>query len=113
MDNGQTRILAGIGHGARFRHCTQQMLDTAKENLQKHFAAAGVSERFDEFLRLVQQRLGWGITRYKIKNAGHDRPQVQDVDAETRAVIVEHNQLDIALYRYAAKLFEQQLNGIL
>jgi hypothetical protein len=113
MDNGQTRILAGIGHGGRFGHCTQQMLDTAKGNLQQYFAAVGVSERFDDFLRLVNHRLGWGIPRYKIKNAGHDRPQVQDVDAETRAAIIEHNQLDIELYRYAAELFEQQLNEIL
>ena len=112
MDNGQTRILAGIGHGARFGHCTQQMLDTAKENLQKHFAAAGVSERFDDFLRLVENRLGWDILHYKIKNAGHDRPQVQDVDAETRAAIIEHNRLDIELYRYVVKLFELQMKDV-
>jgi hypothetical protein len=112
MDNGQTRILAGIGHGAKFGACTQAMLDVARENLQQHFAAVGISERFDDFLRLVQHRLGWSIPRYKIKNAGSNCPQAQTIDPATRAAIIEHNRLDIELYRHAVELFENQLRDV-
>jgi hypothetical protein len=112
LDNGQTRIIAGIGHGARFGECTRQMLEAAQGNLQRHFAAVGVSERFDDFLRLVQHRLGWRVTRYKAENVAHFRPQSRDMDRETRAAIIEHNRLDIELYRYAIELFENQLREV-
>jgi len=113
MDNGQTRILAGIGQGAGFGRCTRQMLDTAQENLRTHFAVIGISERFDDFLRLVHHQLGWSIPCFTAHNVGHDRPQVAELDTETHAVVVEHNQLDIELYRFAAELFERQMKNIL
>ena len=36
-----------------------------------------------------------------------DRPCVEDVPDEQRALIAEHNQLDLELYRFGLKVFDE------
>ncbi len=55
--NGQTRRIAGLGLDDD-RH-SPAVLDVAKENLRKHFAVVGVTERFDETILLISRTFRW------------------------------------------------------
>ncbi len=112
MDNGQTRILAGIGWGAKFGECDENILDKAIKNLERHFSVVGVSERFNDFLQLINYQLRWNVAGYKNQNVSRNRLKTEDIDKETLDTIIKHNRLDIALYRYASLLFENQLSKI-
>jgi hypothetical protein len=83
------------------------MLDQARENLEKHFAVVGVSERFDEFVRLASVELGWDVPRYQRKNVSESRLMLNSIDRETLGVIEHFNRLDIELYKSAAARFEK------
>lgn len=108
MDNGQTRLLAGIGYSAPFGKCTPEMLQRAKDNLRQHFCITGVTERFDEFLQVAHARLGWQIASYRRRNVDHPSRQTIDFTPEERETILHFNTLDIELYQFASQLFEEQ-----
>jgi hypothetical protein len=110
LDNGQVRILVGLGMNPPFGECTQKMLDQAKKNLEKYFTAVGISERFEDFLKLLNFKLGWEIPSYENLNVGDNRKKREDIDGETMAVIEKYNRLDMELYRYARDLFEEQFS---
>ena len=44
------------------------MLETAKRNLEAHFAWVGITERFDESLVLLGRTFGWRDVRYVSAN---------------------------------------------
>ena len=108
FNNGQTRLLAGLEWNVPFGECNSELLDKAKENLETHFTAVGLTERFDEFLRLLNHKLGWKTHFPKKQNVGQNRKKREDIDSDTIAVIERYNQLDMELYRYAQSLFKEQ-----
>lgn len=108
-DNAQTRVLSGVWHGPRFGGCTDEMLETAKRNLRDRFAVVGLTERFDETLLLMKKAFGWGNVFYTRQNVSSQRPRREELAPETLQAIASTNQLDIALYRYATDLFEEQV----
>jgi hypothetical protein len=81
-------------------------LEEAKKNLSG-FAFAGIQERFDESLVLLQRLLGLELTTYVNRHVSGDRPDVEEIPAGLEALILEHNRLDAELYEFAAGLFEQ------
>ncbi len=111
LNNGQTRILAGIDWGAEFGKCPPAMLEQAKKNLQKHFTAVGISEKFSDFLQLLHDKLGWVIPKYKSKNISKNRLKIEDIDKGTLAVIEKYNRLDLELYRYGNTLFNSSFQN--
>jgi uncharacterized protein YukE len=80
-------------------------LDDAKANLQD-FTFVGLQERFDESVTLLQRTLGLGVVLYENRCVDSDRPAVEDIPEEQRALIAECNRLDAELYRFAQVLFE-------
>jgi hypothetical protein len=108
-DNFQVRMLSGIFHQVPYGHCTPDLLDLAKRNLQNHFAVVGLSEQFDATLLLLKRAFHWRDIFYIRQNVTADRPALSDVPAETLDVIREHNLLDIELYQYVKEQFEAQL----
>lgn len=111
LDNGQTRLLAGIDHTVPFRQCSTETLETAKENLQKYFVAVGLTERFDETLLLLKRTLGWKNIFYIKENVNESRPGIKDVNEDTIKVIEKHNELDIQLYQYVTQKFNETLKS--
>ncbi|MEM8722327.1 MAG: sulfotransferase family 2 domain-containing protein [Cyanobacteria bacterium P01_G01_bin.39] len=110
MTNAQTRFLAGED----FSNVNNEskMLEQAKKNLQEHFSVVGITERFDETLILMKQKLGWDSYPYYYRrntnrNIGYAQLQISE---DTLATIREYNQLDIELYEYANELFERDLS---
>ena len=110
IDNGQTRLLSGVGTQVRFGACTRNHLEQAIENLNNHFAVVGLSERFDETVLLMRRVLNWKKRPFYIKrNITRDRPGLDEIPRRTIDVIERHNQLDCELYEYAGKLFSAAL----
>jgi hypothetical protein len=101
--NLQCRFIAGFENG---EICDEQVLDIAKENLTRSFSVIGLCERFEESLMLMAITFGWEVPFYENRKVSKIRPVV-----EPRLVdlIKEHNRLDVELYEFGKKLFEESL----
>jgi hypothetical protein len=105
-DNLQVRMLCGTV--SPFDPLPPDALERAIRNIDS-FAYVGTTERFVEFLALLNLELGWptvGLTR---SNANRDRPQISDLAPEEVAVVEERNELDRQLHQHAASLFASKL----
>lgn len=100
-DNAQTRILAGT---------MEADLDTAKNNLKKYFSIVGITERFEESLRIVEKNLGWEINSYENANVTPYKPPLEDIPDNIIEIIKLKNEKDTALYQFANQLLDEQLN---
>lgn len=99
----QTRYLAGSSTD------DAALLEQAKTNLATHFAVAGLTERFDETLVLLQRALGWKVRPFANSNVSAGRPKSDGNSREDLDAIRECNQLDLALYDFAREHFERQI----
>lgn len=108
VDNGQTRRLAGVSHletGA----CNQSHLETAKRNIENHFAVTGLLEYFEETLLLIKD---YGIldnVYYLEANKSSQRPSREEVPAGVIETIKITNALDIQLYEFARHRFALEI----
>lgn len=110
MDNGQVRLLSGHDQDIPCGECTRDLLDTAKLNIEKHFAVVGLKERYDESLVLMSLALGWNWTPYYLsRNITKNKPVAKQVDPATRDAIGSSNSLDVELYEWAVKRFQIQI----
>jgi hypothetical protein len=110
VDNDQTRRIAGLEPA--LGKCTQSMLDRATDNLRRYFTVAGVMERFDETLILMNRRLGWRKDiLYWRKNSNADRPAIDSLPRSTRNAILHWNELDCELYRIANQMLDDMISS--
>jgi hypothetical protein len=103
--NLATRFLCG--HPTRDDDLGASALENAKANL-RNFAFVGIQERFDESLVLLQRMLGLDLVPYLNRHVSVEgrRPAVHEIPDAQRALIEEHNRLDLELYRFGLGLFE-------
>lgn len=109
LDNAQTRILSGI-ELVGFGECSTEILESAKKNLQEHFSVVGLTERFDETLLLLKRAFQWKNPFYIKQNVTKNRLLKEDISKETLNIIEKYNELDIELYRYVEKMFNEDIN---
>lgn len=111
MDNGQTRMVAGRLYDIPFGQCDREVLETAKRNLQEHFAFVGLTERFDEALLLMKYAFRWRNLYYTRRNISpkKDKKPLSDT---TLAALEQVNQWDMALYVFAEKLLDQKIAAL-
>ena len=102
--NGQTRQLAGDEWEDPERVITRAALERAQANLT-HFRVVGLLEEFDASLLLLRRAFGWRFPFYVKENVTKKKETF--LDAETRGLIEEANRLDLELYEYARKLFDE------
>lgn len=84
-------------------------LDSAKEILSQRFWLVGTCEQFDEFLVLLKKKMQPKVfdPLYTSQNRAVDRSPSKNVEVRTlllsryRDSIIERNQLDIELFKYA------------
>jgi Galactose-3-O-sulfotransferase len=105
LSNGQARLLGGVTSDPLPSNFGERI----GENLNKHFAAVGLMERFDESLLLFKELLGWKNIYYIKENVSAERTQKKEIPAQTVKVIEEANQLDLELYRDAAAAFDEMI----
>ncbi len=108
MDNGQTRMLAGVLYAIPFGQLDATVLEQARQNLRARFAFAGLTEKFDQALLLMRHFFGWRNLYYTRRNVTA-HTQKDPLSAETLALIHQVNQLDAALYAFAADRLAQQV----
>jgi Sulfotransferase family len=102
-DNDQTRRISGLE--PEFGGCSSSTLAKAKDNLRRHFAVVGLTECFDETLILIQRTLGWDhVPHYVPSLVNRERPTQADLPKTSIAAVLERNQLDVELYRFAKEL---------
>jgi hypothetical protein len=107
-DNDQVRRIAGAD--PEVGGCTRAMLETAKDNLRRHFAVVGVTERFDETLVLLNRRLGWTkeIASYP-RNVNPARRPTDSLPQATVDAIRARNALDAELHRFAGEWMDEAI----
>ena len=106
-ENAQCKILAGAEYNSP---CTQEIFEQAKANLPRYFSVVGLSERFEESLALMKLRFGWKLRRYSSFNVTRARPKKHDLSKAALDLIVAKNSFDLALYEYAANIFQTAIN---
>ncbi len=107
-DNDQVRRIAGAD--PEIGGCTDAMLDAAKDNLRRHFAVVGVTERFDETLALLDRRLGWTreVASYP-RNVNPARRPTDSLPRSTVEAIRARNALDAELHRFAGEWMDDAI----
>ncbi len=103
-DNVQSKIVAGAKFEAP---CTREIVETAKNNLRRHFSVVGLSARLEESLALMKLRFGWKLSSYSSFNVTRSRPKKRDLPQATLDLIHQKNAFDIELYECAEEIFEK------
>ena len=102
--NLQCRMIAGVKDAGST--AGGGLLDMAKEHLTKSFSVVGICETFEESLMLMAATFDWQIPFYKNCKVSKTRPQINPSTVE---MIREHNRLDVELYEFGKRLFEESL----
>ncbi len=110
LDNYQTKWLCRR-HNLAFGEESDKVLDDAKQNLRDHFAAVGLTERFDESVILFKRAFGWKMPFYLRERVTRNRPKRDEIPPEDIALIETYNRMDLELYDFACDLFEEQLSA--
>jgi hypothetical protein len=107
--NVQTKYLSGRDFVGDYHagDCTEEMLAMAKENLVRHFALVGLTERFDEGLAILKIIFGWQISKYAKFNVTKTRLKQTSLPASTVELIKERNRFDVALYDFGVPIFNE------
>jgi hypothetical protein len=108
-NNGQTRLLSGVGKNFPYGACPPEILESARDNISNHFSVVGISERFDESLVLMTNLFGWRLHYYYKENVTNKRTLKEQIPPAALAVIKKYNQLDIQLYERAKKDFMKRV----
>jgi hypothetical protein len=101
--NLQSRLIAGVKDTTI---ADERLLDMAKEHLAKSFSVVGICEKFEESLMLIAATFDWEIPFYKNCKVSKTRPQIGSGTVE---MIRDHNRLDVELYEFGKRLFEESL----
>ncbi|MEB3209758.1 MAG: sulfotransferase family 2 domain-containing protein [Leptolyngbyaceae bacterium] len=113
LDNGQVRFIAGdeqdcFINRTPFGECSEQLLEHAKQNIEKHFSLIGLTEYFDQSILLMGTLMGWNNCLYLKRNISRSKA-ANVVSQQLREAIAQQNWLDIQLYEYVKQRFFIQL----
>lgn len=109
LDNGQVRLLTDTENTVPIGGMTREHLEQAKQNLVRYFGVVGTVDRFDEFLIMLRKRFALPSIEYDRENVTKSRPRLKDLPESDRQAILEVNQLDEELYRFAQDLMTSQI----
>lgn len=114
FNNMQTRLISG--HNPPLGDLGETAFEIAVENIEKHFAFVGVTERFDESVVLATHDLGWKLVSYGSRNTAKQWTAnfSQDLDGNTEglALLTELNELDRRLYEYVDARLTERLHRL-
>lgn len=107
-DNSQTRALSGDA-STPFGECSDEMLEVAKSNVRERVSVAGLTERFDETLVLLRRTFGWSKLWYVRADDDLHGAWHQGASPDTLRWIEQQNRLDVELYAWASRRFEEAM----
>lgn len=109
-NNGQVRLLSGIGDTVPFGQVTTEHLEIAKHNLSQEIIY-GITEKFDQSLVYFTKVLGWkSIPLYKSQNIYSTNKPSRNFISPRIVDIQSLNNLDLELYDWAVKEFINKLD---
>ncbi|MGB2925465.1 MAG: sulfotransferase family 2 domain-containing protein [Limnothrix sp.] len=113
LDNGQVRFIAGdqddhFINRTPIGECDELLLETAIDNIERHFIFVGLTEYFDQSLLLMKEIFEWNSCLYLRRNVTKKSKKTA-VSPELRKKIAEKNELDTRLYEYVEKRLKEQL----
>ncbi len=111
LDNGQVRMLSGIP-AVPIGECSPEMLRLAKDNLVKHFTAVGLTERFDDSLRLFARVYQWKPAAVQSMNVNEKRQSKNEIPPNVLRWVEKMNELDMDLYAFVEKTFGKELDRV-
>jgi len=110
--NGQSSRVSGL-MGRRFlkkADLRSEMLDLARENLERRFTFFGLTEQYGEFLLTCRRILGWEDLYYSSKKVTPKSHPNRVIRSELSDSVLERvrelNAVDIELYAWAKKTVE-------
>lgn len=108
VSNEQALKLAGWAPSAyrEWKPPQDEVVAQAITNLMQRISLFGLTHRYDEFLLMARQLLGWKDIFYQKRNVTGGGARRSEVNEQTLEVIRERNQLDLALYAKALEVFE-------
>ena len=108
--NGQTQLIAGKKFSINDSIIkSNELLNMAKDNINKNFIFTGTTEKFDESILLLKRILNWKYPYYSRANRTKNKPNYNKIESEIKNYIIEHNQLDIDLYNYVNRLIDKKI----
>ncbi len=105
--NGQCRALAGRTD-VPFDEQPTDVLELAQSHVANHFPVWGLTERFEETLLLMRERLGWHGLWHTPENGTREAAAYSAQDLET---VARYNELDLALYGRLQTAFQENLES--
>ncbi|NJP06717.1 MAG: sulfotransferase family 2 domain-containing protein [Chloroflexaceae bacterium] len=106
--NHQAAVLAGIGHTRGEQMSDALVVAIAKTHLDS-CAFVGLTERFDDSLRLLCYTFGWSPIEHYISQNVTPAELRPEITPAQEALILKQNALDLELYTYAQQLFTRRL----
>lgn len=107
LDNGMVRRLSGVGLTPG--PCPESALELAKANINRHYGAVGLLERYPETLSLIQARFGLIALNENKVNVNVRKDDGPKISSATLARLRALNALDIELYAWVSDRFDAQL----
>lgn len=109
LEDGQAKIIAGenliIGQSD-----TANLLQTAEDNIAKHFDFVGVTELFDDAFIEISKLLGFGaFSLYITQNKSKVKV---DISEQAKKVILERNPIDKTLHTKYMQQLKSQSNSL-
>lgn len=90
-------------------------LDQAKENINSHFCFIGITEMFTESVYLMKNLFNWSHASHlktANRNVTKNRPKLHELDQVLKEEIVNHNEVDFALYEYMKQHLNEKLQQL-
>jgi Galactose-3-O-sulfotransferase len=108
--NGETLFLCGeLQSNGVLRGVNDESLVKAKDNIRKFFPIVGILEKFDQSMLLFKKILQWRTVYYSVENVTRFKPRPKSLPDRVIRLIRDFNQLDIELYDFALRRFDQEL----
>ena len=110
--NGQTQLIAGNACSINDPLIkSNELLEIAKNNINKNFIFTGVTELFDDSILILKKKLDWKTPYYSKANKTKYKPNYNNIDSKIKNFIESHNQLDIKLYNYVKNMIDEDIHS--
>jgi hypothetical protein len=109
FSNDQARRVAGLDLPFGAFEGAERLVETSLRNI----AIVGLTERFNETLVLLSDRLGWdSVSSYSRKLTNDERLRSDELSARDLDWLRSINQVDLRLYERAVGRFEAAISGL-
>ena len=89
-----------------------EILQRAKENLQRFFGFVGLTDRFTDSLVLLKHLFGWKLSSYTSYRKSRNRPKRETFAPALLAAVEARNRFDKELYQFGKGMFNDLVSRL-